>query len=198
MLKCMRLVSFMFLLFLILVPSVEAVQISAPYDTVGVGDTFTIPISITGATDLTAWQFELAFNPAILQANFVEEGTFLSSFGPTLYLAGFIDNNAGLISGVADFYIDLPPNPSGDGVLANIDFVAIAPITPGVSPLTFSNVFLNWLDSGFDISNGQITVTGTTSVPEPTTLVLLVIGLVPLGLQRLVINRKRFTSTRNH
>ena len=194
MLKYVRLVSFLFLLFVILVPSVEAVQTSAPYDTVGVGDTFTVPISITGTTDLTAWQFDLAFNPAIVQANSVNEGTFLSSFGQTMYVPGFIDNTAGLISGVADAYIDLAPNPSGDGVLANIEFVALA---PGISPLTFSNVFLNWLDSGFDISNGQITVTGTTAVPEPTTLLLLVIGLVPLGLQRLFRNRKRFNATRN-
>ena len=195
MLKSMRLVSFLFLLFVILVPSVEADQISAPYQTVGVGDIFTIPISITGATDLTAWQFDLAFNPAIVQVNSVNEGTFLSAFGQTMYVPGFIDNTAGLISGVADAYIDLAPNPSGDGVLANIEFVALA---PGISSLNFSNVFLNWLDSGFDISNGQITVTGTTSVPEPTTLVLLVIGLVPLGLQRLVRNRKRFNATRKY
>ena len=195
MLKCMRLVSFLFLLFVILVPSVEAVQISAPYQTVGVGDTFTIPISITGVTDLTAWQFDLTFNPAIVQVNSVDEGTFLSSFGQTLYVPGFIDNTAGLISGVADSYVDLAPNPSGDGVLANIEFVTLA---PGISPLNFSNVFLNWLDSGFDSSNGQIAVTGTAAVPEPTALVLLVMGLVPLGLQRLFRNRKRFTATRKN
>lgn len=197
MLKCMRLVSFLFLLFVILVPSVEAVQISAPYQTVGVGDTFIIPISITGATDLTAWQFDLAFNPAIVQANSVDEGTFLSSSGTyqTLFSPGFIDNTAGVISLVTDSYVDFSTPPSGSGDLADISFTALA---AGVSPLTFANVFLNWSDQGFDISNGQITVNGTAAVPEPTTLLLLVIGLVPLGLQRLFRNRKRFNATRNH
>ena len=37
----------------------------------GVGDTFTIAISITDAVDLTSWQFDLGFNPAIVQANSV-------------------------------------------------------------------------------------------------------------------------------
>ena len=35
-------------------------------------------------------------------------------------------------------FIAISPPPSGDGVLANIEFTALA---PGVSPLTFSNVF---------------------------------------------------------
>lgn len=161
---------------------VNAVPIvSAPYVTVGVGDTFTIPISITDAVDLTSWQFDLAFNPTIVQANSVTEGPFLSSFGLTLFGPGVIDNGSGLISLVTDAYVDLPPLPSGDGVLANIEFLALS---PGVSPLTFSNVFLNLSDTGFEIANGQITVTGA-AVPEPGTLALLASGLALLGIRRL-------------
>jgi len=39
--------------------------LSGPFVTVGVGDTFTIPISITGATEVTSWQFDLAYNPSM-------------------------------------------------------------------------------------------------------------------------------------
>lgn len=131
--------------------------VAAPYVTVGVGDTFSIPISITDAADLTSWQFDLAFDPTIVQANFVTEGPFMSHFGSTLFIPGVVVNAAGLISITADFYLDLPPLPSGNGVLADIEFLALA---PGVSPLTFSNVFLNLSDQGFDIANGQITVIG--------------------------------------
>jgi len=147
---------------------------AAPFVTVGVGDTFTIPISIAGATDLTSWQFDLAFDPAIVRAESVTEGPFMSAFGATLFTPGIIDNLSGLISLVADFYVDLPPNPFGDGVLANIEFTALA---PGVSPLTLASVFLNDLDSGFQATNGQVTVTGRAAVPEPTTLTLLGLGL---------------------
>ena len=151
--------------------------LSAPFVTVHIGDTFTIPISITGATDVTSWQFDLAFSPAIVKANSVTEGPFMSAFGATLFTPGVIDNVTGLISLTADAYIDLPPDPSGSGVLANIEFTALA---PGVSPLTLSNVFVNDLDTGFQATNGRVTV-----VPEPTTLTLLGLGLgTALGVHR--------------
>jgi len=147
--------------------------LSVPFVPVGVGDTFTIPISITGATEVTSWQFDLAYNPSIVKATDVAEGPFMSAFGLTLFAAGVINNVTGLISLVADAYVDLPPDPSGSGVLANIEFTALE---PGVSPLTFANVFVNDLDSGFQATNGQVTVTGK-AVPEPMTLTLLGLGL---------------------
>ena len=153
--------------------------ISAPLVTVNVGDTFIIPISIADATDLTSWQFDLAFNPTIVNLNSVTEGPLMSSFGLTLFGPGAIDNIAGLISLVTDSYIDLPPEPSGSGVLADIEFTALA---PGVSPLTFSNVFVNDLDEGFRATNGQITVGGTSVVPEPASLISLAGGLALLSL----------------
>jgi len=156
--------------------------LSASFVTVGVGDTFTIPISITGSTDVTSWQFDLVYSPSLVKANSVTEGPFMSAFGTTSFTPGVIDNVTGLISLVADSYVDLPPDPSGDGVLANIEFTALA---PGVSPLTFSNVFLNFSNEEFSITNGQITVTGTARVPEAATLALLTSGLALLIVRRL-------------
>ena len=169
---------------------VEAVPMlsALPFVTANVGDVVTISISISGTSDLTSWQFDLAFNPAIVKANSVTEGPFMSNFGITLFIPGVIDNVTGLISLNADSYVDVPPDPFGDGVLADIEFTALA---PGVSPLTFSNVFLNLSDGGFDISNGQITVTGTRAVPEQTTLILLTTGLALLGGRRLARRRRR-------
>ena len=144
--------------------------------TVNVGDTFDILISITGAVELTSWQFDLAFNPSIIRANSVTEGPFLSESGTktTLFSSGVIDNVTGHITLVTDSFVDLPPGPSGSGVIADISFTALA---PGISPLTLANVFLNDLDSGFSITNGQVTVLGTARVPEPATLTLLALGL---------------------
>jgi len=113
--------------------------ISAPFVTVGIGDTFTIPISITGATDVTSWQFDLAHTPSIVKANAVTERPFMSAFGLTLFTSGVINSVTGPISLVADSYVDLPSNPSGAGVLANIEFTALA---PRISPLTVANLFV--------------------------------------------------------
>ena len=184
MVKRTLLVALLFALLVILTPTFVQAQaepvISAPFVTVGVGDTFTIPVSVTGATDLTSWQFDLAFDPTLVRANSVTEGPFLSSSGTqsTLFVPGFIDNGGGHILGVTDLFTDISPPPSGGGVLANIEFTALA---PGVSPLTFSNVFLNLSGQGFSTVNGQITVTVPHAItPIPTLTEWGVIALILL------------------
>ena len=166
--------------------AVSAAVISAGSSVVNAGDTFVIPISISGAGEITSWQFDLSFDPLLLQANSVTEGPFLSDAGLTLFIPGFIDNANGLISGVADAYSDIGPPPSGGGVIAKIEFTALA---NGLSPLTLSNVFLNGLDSGFDLANGAVCVGGASftncgTVPEPGTVVLLAAALLTLAWAR--------------
>jgi hypothetical protein len=170
--------------------AVEATQVSAPFVTVAVGDVFTISIAVSDAADLTSWQLDLSFDPAVVAAGAVTEGPFLAGFGATLFTAGVVDSTTGLVSLVADAFVDLPPDPSGSGILATIEFTALA---VGVSPLTLSSVFLNLVDEGFDIANGQITVLdagdgtgggGGGTVPAPATLALLATGTGMLGLRR--------------
>ena len=43
---------------------------------VSVGRTFSVDVTITGAADLYAFQFDVAFNPALVQVNSVTEGSF--------------------------------------------------------------------------------------------------------------------------
>ena len=65
---------------LALSPRVEAIPlVSVGSATVNVGDTFTIPVSITDALDLTSFQFDLSFGASILQvtATGVTESTLL-------------------------------------------------------------------------------------------------------------------------
>jgi hypothetical protein len=168
---CSSLVS---LALLLLPQQGQALSFTVDAPTVNVSGTFSINLNVVDAIDLTSWQFDLAYNPAILQANLVTEGPFLSSFGTTLFTPGFIDNTTGLISGVANAFVDISPLPNGSGVLATVQFTELG---SGVSPLEVSNVFLNLADSasGFIVTNSEVTL--VSSVSEPSALLLLSLGL---------------------
>ena len=155
--------------------------VTAGSATVTVGQIFTIPISITNAVALTSFQFDLSFSASILQVTptGVTESAFFTQGGPTVFNPGFVDNTNGQILGVSDA-LTIQPAVNGTGVLVNVEFQAIM---LGVSPLTLSNVFLNGLDTGFVVAPGVVTV---ASVPEPSTVALLSVGLGALGLRRLL------------
>jgi hypothetical protein len=158
--------------------------VTAGSATVNVGDIFTIPISITDAVDLTSFQLDMSFTASILQvtATGITESAFFTQGDSTVFVPGILDNTNGQILGVSDAFAGLQPPVNGSGVLANIEFQAMA---AGVSPLTLSNVFLNLLDSGFTVTNGEVCVKSPTAatcgpggqVPEPSTLVLLSLGI---------------------
>lgn len=123
------------------------------------GSSFTVPVFITGASTLGAWQFDLHFDPLLLRIQSVTEGAFLSALGPTLFSPGVADDAAGTLTLVTNAFAGLPPEPSGAGVLANIEFIALG---GGSSELALANVYLNFADTGFDVVAGQVTV-----IPEP-------------------------------
>ena len=66
-----------------------------------VGDTFTLDIRAENVFDLAGWQFDIAFDPAVLEALDVSEGDFLKADGGTTFFqSGRIDNVAGKITGL--------------------------------------------------------------------------------------------------
>lgn len=141
----------------------------------------------TGAVELTSWQFSLLFDPADVQINTgcdssgvdpfcdpifgpVTEGPFFSSVAlfPPFFDPGFIFNDTGLLDAVAGAWQNPPPGPTGDGILAYVEFITTETGTGG-SPIT-------------------VTGTSTTSsaAPEPATIALLAGGLVIMGSRRLL------------
>lgn len=139
---------------------------------------FVVPVDITGAVELITWQFDLAFDPTVVQVHElcdpfadafcdlftgpVTEGPFTAgSF--SLFVPGVIDNANGLLSLVAGGWGDPPPGPSGDGTLANVLFLRIGEGDPNIRVV----------DSIV-----------TSSVSEPGLSVLLLAGLVALRVKR--------------
>ena len=88
------------------------------------GDTFTLDIGARDVFDLAGWQFDIVFDPAILEAISVSEGNFLKTDGGTTFFqGGNIDNAAGKITGLSAARLSAS-GVSGTGTLIQVRFKA--------------------------------------------------------------------------
>ena len=91
-----------------------------------VGDTFTLDINAEEVHDLAGWQFDVAFDPAVLEAVEVKEGDFLKTGGrATFFQRGTIDNRSGKIKGLSAASLS-KDGASGTGTLLSVTFTAKA------------------------------------------------------------------------
>jgi general secretion pathway protein D len=161
-------------------------SVEPPSTSVSAGDTFSLDVFITDVTDLYAYQFDVSFDPGVLSAQDLTEGSFLATGGATFFIPGSIDNVAGLISFTATTLLGPDPGVSGNGTLAVVEFSAIG---TGTSPIDLSNVLLldsTIIDITADVVAGAVDVQDNGgSIPEPATLWLLALGAGWLGLHRL-------------
>ena len=101
-----------------------------------VGDTFSLDIRAENVFDLAGWQFDVAFDPTVLEALDVSEGDFLKSdAGTTFFQRGNIDNAAGKITGLIAGRISVG-GVSGSGSVLQVRFKAKA---EGETGLTLQN-----------------------------------------------------------
>ena len=100
------------------------------------GDTFTLDIRAEDVFDLAGWQFDIAFDPTVLEAVDVNEGDFLKTDGgATFFQSGRIDNAAGKITGLIAGRI-ADGGVSGSGSVLQVRFKAKA---EGETGLTLQN-----------------------------------------------------------
>ena len=155
-------------------PMTAATISVVPARTAMVGDTITADINISDVLDLYAFQFDLSFDPGILEASPATDGLFLGSGG---FFEGFTDNALGTMTFISDSLAGPVPGMSGAGTLASIQFTAVG---PGTSLITVANLIL--LDSTLAdiaaVTNGS-TVT-VSAIPEPGTVSFALLGLAAL------------------
>ena len=89
-----------------------------------VGDTFTLDISAEDVYDLAGWQFDIVFDPTMLEAVEVNESDFLKrGGGTTFFQKGTVDNAAGKIESISAALIS-KGGVTGTGVLLSVTFSA--------------------------------------------------------------------------
>ena len=86
-------------------------------------DIFTLDISAETVFDMAGWQFDIAFDPAILVAISVSEGNFLKTGGTTFFQGGSIDNATGKITALSAARLSAQ-GVSGTGTLLQVRFKA--------------------------------------------------------------------------
>jgi hypothetical protein len=157
--------------------------------TVGSGQAFTLSVEVTGVSDLADYQFNVGFDPTILNVSSVTEGSFLPMAGSTVFIPGSIDNVFGQVSSIASGLQGSGPGVDGSGTLVTLGFTAIG---SGTSIVALSGVTL--LDSTFaglaaQTTGSQVNVTGT---PEPSSAFLLSSAIIlSLGVKELAARGRR-------
>jgi hypothetical protein len=165
-------------------------SIFTPTPTVSPGQSFVVDVNISGVTDLYGWQLDLGFTPGVVSAGTASEGPFLAKGGSTFFIAGTNDNVGGSVSGNANTLLSAVPGVTGSGTLEVFDFTANK---SGVAALSLANVTLLNSQLGSieaSVSGTSVTVKGSTSVPEPSSLVLLALGLFGIAKRDIRYRRR--------
>ena len=99
-------------------------------------DTFTLDFNVENIHNLAGWQFDIIFDPTMLEAVEVSEGNFLSpEGGATFFQEGRIDNTTGKITKFSSARLS-KEGVSGRGALLSVTFTAK---TTGQTQLSLEN-----------------------------------------------------------
>jgi hypothetical protein len=122
---------------------------------------FTVNVNIADVYDLVTWNFNMTFDPALVDFLSVVEGPFLSSLGPTLF--GFYNGTGWVVAWCA--LMMYPPTASGSGTLAYVNFHCKG---QGSSPLHFKPFPETALFNSFGDSITFKAIDGIVTQYEPT------------------------------
>ena len=164
--------------------------------TVTPGAVATVQVGITGLGDMAApslsgFDFQLSYDPAILELDLVAHGDpmqgnqlNLNGFGTIAFDDTFTPGVARMVEVSFDWPDDLNTYQRNSFVLASLFFRAVG---VGTSPLTLEvNTLGDELGNPLEASvlNGSVTVGGRSAVPEPGVFFLCGSGLIGLAVMR--------------
>ena len=129
------------------------------------GETFTLDLNAADVYDLAGWQFDITFDPSVLEVLEVKEGEFLKTGGGTTFFQkGSIDNATGKITKLSSARLS-EVGVSGTGTLLSVTFTAKA---GGETRLSLRNVQLG-------------SITGRIITAGPHKVLLTIEGELSMG-----------------
>ena len=139
--------------------AVAPVSVSPASGAVGTDEaSYTVNIEVGTVSDLGHFQFDLLFEPAVVQVSSVNLGWFLGSAGRSTATVGpDINNTTGIVT-FGGYSYGSNPGASGSGTLATVTFT---PAAQGSSAFTLQNVQLIDTVSGVipvQLNDGQVQV----------------------------------------
>ena len=168
------------LIFLLSIGTASAAKIMVVPHTQDVqpGDFFTADIKIIPqGANIAGWEFDLVFNPGLVQVISVTEEDFLKEDeASTLFLAGTINNIEGKLVGVTSAITTPGKSVKKPGIAATIHLKALQ--VPGTSPLLLQSVTIgdaNGAPLPVSINSGEVVL-----IPEIASIGLLASGLIGL------------------
>lgn len=142
-------------------PTAPTVTLSPNPLVIPVGTTAALQVQVTGAQDLGAYEFIIAYDPAVVRVNTVTLSSFLGSTGNTATLLGpLIDNAAGTVR-FAAYTVGLAPGPDGSGQLA---LIQVQGLHDGATTLNFTKVRIT--DRAATVAAGASAVNGSVLVGQ--------------------------------
>lgn len=146
----------------------RAASITLDSPSFNAGDLFSVTIAIENVTDLYTFSVDLNFDPGVVTPTGATAGAFLGGCCFFAILPGDPGGAPGVVQFIGDTLAGAVPGASGSGTLALVSFTALASGNPGFA---LSNPFL--LNSTGDPIEADL-----PSVPEPTALSLMALGLL--------------------
>jgi len=150
------------------IPSATLVWIDPPAQAVAPGASPVIDIRIDNVTGLGSYEWQITYDPAVLNFVSVVDGPFLGSTGRSVFCLAPILDVGSVRFGCVTAGVS-PEPPSGSGVLSTVTFSAVA---EGTSALNFKFASLsdplgNDIPTG--VQGGEVVVSTATPTPIPTT-----------------------------
>gem|GEM_PF-2142027 len=142
------------------------VQVVPATQTVSAGDVVVLTVECVPGQSVKAFELKVAFNPSLLQATAVAEGTVFDGY-TTFFNPGVIDNTAGTIINVYNLIVG-PGTITSSGSFITINFTARS--TSGTSSVRLYDVRVtNETDYiPITVSSASVTVIGDSVPPPPS------------------------------